>query len=90
MEYFAFTRQWTCLGKWLQSILLLFFFSSLNKFKKASGLSEWIGIQFKLFSNTNKELILAFIIIFSATATEFTSNTSIASIFVPIIDSLVI
>ncbi len=54
-----------------------------------SGLSDWIGSQFKFFSNTKKEFILVFVILLSATATEFTSNTSIASIFVPLVDSLV-
>ena len=46
-------------------------------------------MQFHLFANTRKEIILGLLIIISATATEFTSNTSIATIFVPIVDSLV-
>ncbi len=39
--------------------------------------------------SSQKEITLLAIIIMSATATEFTSNTSISSIFIPIVNSIV-
>lgn len=56
---------------------------------KESGLSVWIASQFKTFSNQPKEVLLIILILIIASLTEFTSNTSIASIFLPIIDEIV-
>ena len=40
--------------------------------------------------SSKKEITLMIIMVISAGATEFTSNTSISSIFIPIVDSIVI
>jgi sodium-dependent dicarboxylate transporter 2/3/5 len=57
--------------------------------KKESGLSDWSGQQLKNLSGGNKQIALVFIVVLAATAPEFTSNVSIASIFIPIVDALV-
>jgi di/tricarboxylate transporter len=56
---------------------------------QASGLSDHIGENLKKLMSTRKEITLLMIIVISAISTEFTSNTSIASIFLPIVNSIV-
>ena len=56
---------------------------------KQSGLSNWIGEKLKFLALSKKEVILGSIVVIAATATEFTSNISIASIFIPLVDTLV-
>jgi hypothetical protein len=48
-----------------------------------------IGGQLKTLTNNKKEINLLLIQIIPAILTEFASNSSIASIFLPIIDNLV-
>jgi len=55
---------------------------------QASGLSIWIGNQMKSLATGNKEITLIVVMLVTAVTTEFTSNTSIASIFLPIINTL--
>ncbi|CAF1119454.1 unnamed protein product, partial [Brachionus calyciflorus] len=55
-----------------------------------SGLSHLIGENIKHVMSTKKEVTLLIIITISALATEFTSNTSISSIFIPIVNSIAV
>ncbi|CAF0964879.1 unnamed protein product, partial [Brachionus calyciflorus] len=55
-----------------------------------SGLSHLIGENIKYIVSTKKETTLLIIITISALATEFTSNTSISSIFIPIVNSIAV
>lgn len=55
-----------------------------------SGLSEFIGESLTSVMSGSKEVTLLCIIIVSAVMTEFTSNASIASIFLPIANSIAI
>ena len=64
-------------------------FKKLSFYYKVSGLSDWIGSQFSTFSGSRKEVLLIISQIVSAIATEFTSNVSIASVFIPLFDTLV-
>lgn len=57
---------------------------------KESGLSILIGEQLKSLASPNKRLTLLIVMIVSAISTEFTSNMSMASVLLPIVDSLVI
>ena len=52
-------------------------------------MSNYIGEKLKDIMSDKKELTLLIIMVISAGATEFTSNTSISSIFIPIVDSIV-
>jgi di/tricarboxylate transporter len=56
---------------------------------KESGLSNLIGAQLKSLSSTNEKITLLIVTVVSAIATEFTSNMSMASVLLPIVDSLV-
>ncbi|RNA06658.1 solute carrier family 13 member 2, partial [Brachionus plicatilis] len=53
-----------------------------------SGLSTWIGDILKDVMPEQKGLALLIILLFCGFGTEFTSNTSMASIFIPIANSL--
>lgn len=57
---------------------------------QSSGLSHFIGERLKALMSDKKEITLLIILVISATATEFTSNTSISSIFIPIVNSIAI
>ena len=52
-------------------------------------MSNFIGQSLKDMLSSRKELTLIIIMTISAGATEFTSNASISSIFLPIVDSIV-
>ncbi len=54
-----------------------------------SGLSEWLGQQFLVLKDFSPEAMALIIAIVVAAFTEITSNTSTASIFLPILAALV-
>ncbi|CAH1232054.1 SLC13A2 [Branchiostoma lanceolatum] len=56
---------------------------------KASGLSDWMGQGFQTFSGFPVVALALIICIIVAFVTEFTSNTSTAAIFLPILGKLV-
>ncbi|XP_072039412.1 uncharacterized protein [Amphiura filiformis] len=55
---------------------------------KESGLSEWLGEQFLILKDFSPEVIALLIAIIVGAFTEITSNTSTASIFLPILAAL--
>lgn len=56
---------------------------------QASGLSNWIGKQLEVFSGVDKWGMLFIICFIAAAATEVTSNSAIAILFMPILGRLV-
>ena len=57
---------------------------------KKSGLSNLIGELLKKTFIHSKELTMLILCLFGSLGTEFTSNLSMATILVPIVDSLVL
>lgn len=55
---------------------------------KDSGLSEWFGDVLKSVLPSNKLLLFLVITVFSSIGTEFISNVAMASIMLPILDSI--
>ncbi len=58
-------------------------------YMQVSGLSEWLGQQFLVLKDFSPEAMALMIAIVVAAFTEITSNTSTASIFLPILAALV-
>ncbi|XP_059151135.1 Na(+)/citrate cotransporter-like [Physella acuta] len=63
---------------------------ALSKGSEKSGLSAWIGQELEVFSSWNQWGILFMICYITAAATEVTSNTAIANLFLPIVSQLAI
>ncbi|XP_025091733.1 solute carrier family 13 member 5-like isoform X2 [Pomacea canaliculata] len=57
---------------------------------RASGLSNWIGKQLEVFSGVDKWGMLFIICFIAAAATEVTSNSAIAILFMPILGRLAV